>query len=99
MGHYDERPPRHGHRTPSELAEDEILAAVHGDYCGMPASFDDTGPTTDTGCTRSTEVALVPWADAHPDTMTGVTQPMRSSSNAGVSNGLHPPNAPLKGQE
>ncbi|HEX9128650.1 MAG TPA: hypothetical protein VF850_05755 [Gemmatimonadaceae bacterium] len=36
MGFYEERPPRHGHRTPSELAEDEMLSAVHGDFCGMP---------------------------------------------------------------
>lgn len=99
MGYYEEGPPRHGHRIPSELAEDEILAAVHGDYCGMPASFDDAGPTTDTDRTRSTKVALVPWADAHPHTMTGVGQPMRSSFNAGVSNGLRPPIMPLKRQE
>ena len=24
MGFYEEHPPRHGHRTPSELAEDEM---------------------------------------------------------------------------
>lgn len=83
MGYYEEGPPRHGHRIPSELAEDEILAAVHGDYCGMPATFDDAGPTTDTESTRSTKVALVPWADAHPDN----------------SNALRPPKTPLKGQE
>lgn len=64
MGFYEERPPRHGHRTPAELAEDETLCAIHGNFCGMPATFDETGPTTDTGCTRSTEVAIVPWGGA-----------------------------------
>lgn len=28
--------PRHGHRTPAELAEDEIIAALRGDTCGVP---------------------------------------------------------------
>jgi hypothetical protein len=28
--------PRHGHRTPAELAEDEIIAAMRGDGCGVP---------------------------------------------------------------
>jgi hypothetical protein len=37
-------------------------------------------------------------ADAHPDTMTGVTQPMRSSSKAGVSNGLRPPRHRSRGR-
>jgi hypothetical protein len=27
MGYYDNGPPRHAHRTPAELAEDEIIAA------------------------------------------------------------------------
>lgn len=47
MGYYAEQPPRHGHRTPSELAEDEILSALHGDFCGMPARPEQTGPTND----------------------------------------------------
>jgi len=68
MGFYEEQPPRHGHRTPSELAEDEILSAVHGDFCSMPATFDEAGPTSDAEAKRSTRVAVVPWADAHPPT-------------------------------
>jgi hypothetical protein len=45
MGFYEERPPRHGHRTPSELAEDEILSSLHGDFCAMAAPPDETGST------------------------------------------------------
>lgn len=30
MGYYDDRAPAHAHRTPAELAEDEILAALRG---------------------------------------------------------------------
>lgn len=30
MGYYEDRPPVHAHRTPAELAEDEILAALRG---------------------------------------------------------------------
>jgi len=33
MEYYTDRPPRHAHRTPSELAEDEIFAALRGDVC------------------------------------------------------------------
>ena len=82
MGFYEERPPRHGHRTPSELAEDEILSAVHGDYCGMPADLEETGPTTGTECPRLTHVALLPWADAHPLGSTPVNQPRGSAGGA-----------------
>jgi hypothetical protein len=28
--------PRHGHRTPAELAEDEVLAALRDDGCEFP---------------------------------------------------------------
>ena len=66
MGYYEDRPPRHGHRTPSELAEDEILSALRGDFCGMPARLEQTGPTSQSECLRSTRVALLPWDDAHP---------------------------------
>jgi len=40
MGFYEDRPPPHGHRTPSELAEDAILSALRGDFCGMPARLE-----------------------------------------------------------
>jgi hypothetical protein len=79
MGYYEDRPPRHGHRTPSELAEDEILSALHGDYCGMPARPDETGPTSRSECLRSTGVALLPWADAHPLTSTSVKRTRASA--------------------
>ena len=62
MGYYEGRPPRHGHRTPSELAEDEIIAALRGDYCGMPARPEVTGPTSPSQCLVSTGVAGPAWA-------------------------------------
>ena len=82
MGYYEDRPPRHGHRTPSELAEDEILSALHGDYCAMPALPEQTGPTSRSECLVSTGVALLPWADAHPLTSPSVKQPPRSDGSA-----------------
>jgi len=82
MGFYEERPPRHGHRTPSELAEDEKLSALHGDFCGMPEALEEPRPTTDTECVRLAHVALLPWADAHPFTATLVKQPRGSVSSA-----------------
>ena len=71
MGFYDERPPRHGHRTPAELAEDEELLTVYGNVSGMPARPDETGPTAHNGCLVSTRVSLLPWKDAHPLTNYG----------------------------
>ena len=65
MGFYEERPPRHGHRTPSELAEDELLSAVHGDFCGMPEA-PEKKPIGRLACVPIAHVALLPWADAHP---------------------------------
>lgn len=44
MGYYDDRPPPHGHRTPSELADEEILAALHGNAC-MPEHVEESAPT------------------------------------------------------
>ncbi|MGZ3371999.1 MAG: hypothetical protein ACXU9O_06525 [Gemmatimonadaceae bacterium] len=67
MGFYEERPPRHGHRTPSELAEDEMLSAVHGDFCGMPEA-PEKKPIGGLACVPIAHVALLPWADAHPFT-------------------------------
>lgn len=63
MGFYDDTPPRHSHRSPSELAEDELIAALHGNFYGMPAKVEEAGRTKKDGCTRSTSVALVPWGD------------------------------------
>jgi hypothetical protein len=65
MGFYEERPPRHGHRTPSELAEDELLSAVHGDFCGMPEAPEKT-PIRGIASAPIPHLALLPWADAHP---------------------------------
>jgi len=33
MGFYDDHAPPHGHRTPADLAEDEMLEALHGNVC------------------------------------------------------------------
>lgn len=43
MGYSEEAPPRHGHRTPADLAEDEQLAAVHGHVCA-PRHMEEAGP-------------------------------------------------------
>lgn len=90
MGFYDDTPPRHGHRSPSELAEDELLAAAHGNVC-VPGHLEETGPTG-TESVRHTHVALLPWADAHPftsppaaprrDTRQTSTAPIDAASSA-----------------
>ncbi len=79
MGYSEDSPPRHGHRSPSELAEDEILAAIHGDV-RMPGRIEETGPTG-TECLRHTNVALLPWADAHP---LALEPPERSRESEGT---------------
>jgi hypothetical protein len=43
MGYYVDGPPRHSHRTPSELAEDEVFSGMHGNV-RMPASMEETEP-------------------------------------------------------
>ncbi len=70
MGYYEERPPRHGHRIPSELAEDELLSAVHGDFCGMPEAPEKPRQTVEIVCVPAFHFGLLPWADAHPLTAT-----------------------------
>jgi hypothetical protein len=46
MKFYEGDPPRHGHRSPAELADDEILASLRGDFCAMPEIRpDDEAPT------------------------------------------------------
>lgn len=74
MGFYEERPPRHGHRTPAELAEDETLSALHGDFCGMPAAPEELRPAEETACVPISHLSLLPWADAHPFSPTSVQQ-------------------------
>jgi hypothetical protein len=64
MRFYEEGPPRHSHRTPSELAEDEMLSAVHGDFCGMPEA-PEKKTIGELACVPIAHVALLPWADAH----------------------------------
>jgi hypothetical protein len=66
MGFYEERPPRHGHRNPSELAEDEMLSSIHGDFCGMPEAVDATVLAADAERACLTHFPLLPWEDAHP---------------------------------
>ncbi|HEY6088810.1 MAG TPA: universal stress protein, partial [Gemmatimonadaceae bacterium] len=74
MGYYGDSHPRHGHRTPAELAEDEILEALHGNVC-VPGHTEETGPSG-TESVRHTHVALLPWADAHPLTGASVAPPL-----------------------
>ncbi len=64
MGYYDDSHPRHGHRTPGELAEDEILEELHGNVC-VPRHTEETGPPG-TESVRHIHSAVLPWADAHP---------------------------------
>lgn len=33
---HDGGAPRHGHRSPAEIAEDEVLAVLRGDACDVP---------------------------------------------------------------
>jgi len=41
MGYYADQPLRHSHRSPAEIAEDDIAAALRGDFCGVMASASD----------------------------------------------------------
>jgi hypothetical protein len=66
MGYYEERPPRHGHRSPTELADDEMLSSIHGDFCGMPEAVDATVLAADAERACLTHFALLPCDDAHP---------------------------------
>lgn len=63
MGYYEEGPPRHSHRSPSELAEEERWAALRGLIC-VPARA-QTGPPG-VECLRHEHLALIAWGDAHP---------------------------------
>lgn len=67
MGFYlDGQPPPHSHRTPCELAEDEIFATLRGTLCPMPERFKEAGPNERTECVRRPAYALLSWEDAHP---------------------------------
>jgi nucleotide-binding universal stress UspA family protein len=80
MGYYEEAPPRHGHRIPSELAEDELLAALHGNVC-IPGQTRETGPTA-TESVRYSHLAILRWADAHPFESARVNPPPPSETTA-----------------
>ena len=83
MGYYEDSHPRHGHRTPAELAEDEIIEALHGNVC-VPRHTEETGPIG-TESVRHTHAALLPWGDAHP---------LEDASAAPLLDGKGPPPAP-----
>jgi hypothetical protein len=85
MGFYEERPPRHGHRTPAELAEDEILSALHGDFCGMPEAPEKPKPKGEIKGVAASSAALLPWADAHPLTGNIAEAVLRQSGQHSVS--------------
>lgn len=89
MGYYEDSPPRHGHRTPAELAEDEILAAIHGNVC-MPGRIEETGPAG-TEAVRHTHTALLPWADAHPLQGAPVAPPLDSKRTSPTPTEAAPP--------
>jgi hypothetical protein len=67
MGFYEGGPPRHGHRSPSELAEEQWNWVLRGTYCDLPEIPEEPQPTRKDICVRSMKVALVPLAD-HPVT-------------------------------
>ena len=73
MGFYEDRPPRHGHRSPSEIAEDETLSSLHGRFCAIPAPMDQAGPASRSQCLSSANVPVRPWAEAHPLDIAPVT--------------------------
>lgn len=53
MRNYIDGAPPHSHRTPSEIAQDETDLAERGFLCGLPEGKVE----------KSSELALVPWAD------------------------------------
>jgi len=63
MGYYADGPPRHSHRSPAEIAEDEILAALRGDFCGVLTPADACEPHLYEPRVIPRRLALVPWAD------------------------------------
>jgi len=65
MPNNEEGRPRHGHRTPSELAEDEIVLTVQGSFYEPPA-LQHQGPRLASKRAASTGMSLLLWADAHP---------------------------------
>jgi nucleotide-binding universal stress UspA family protein len=79
MGYYEERPPRHGHRTPAELAEDEVLSALEGNVCA-PSGGDETGPVCDTCSTTKHPKEWKP-------TVTTLTQTPAESRSAAAATG------------
>jgi hypothetical protein len=63
MEFYPDGHPRHGHRTPAELAEDEKLAALRGAFCGVyDPGETDVLPVIDR-CLVPRERALLLWTD------------------------------------
>jgi nucleotide-binding universal stress UspA family protein len=55
MGFYEDHPPPHGHRSPADLAEDEVQEALHGNVCapGHAELTPTSAPPTD--ASRSTK--------------------------------------------
>ncbi len=95
MGYYEDSHPRHGHRTPAELADDEKLAALHGNVC-VPGHVEETGPAG-TESVRHTHAALLPLADAHPLTGAPVAPPRDSERTPPAATEAVPP--PTKPKE
>ena len=61
MGFYDDRPPPHGHRSPADLAENEMLEALHGNVCApwhASMSAATVPPTSRSGSTVDKEKAV-----------------------------------------
>ena len=60
MGFYDDHPPPHGHRSPADLAENEMLEALHGNVCGPwhAATIRSSAPPTAYRLLRETKKAM-----------------------------------------
>ncbi len=63
MGYYEGGPPRHGHRQPSEIAEDERLSALYSDRCHPDGDFTKKAPYGKTAGFAQRKFALVRWTD------------------------------------
>jgi hypothetical protein len=50
MEFYEGDPPRHGHRTPAELVDDEIVSLLRGDFCAMPEAESDDERVVESKC-------------------------------------------------
>ncbi len=61
MGYYEGGPPRHGHRQPSEIAEDERLNALYSERCHPDRELIKEAPDKNRLILAGGKFALVRW--------------------------------------